>query len=238
MRSVRNVALVGSSLLTVLLTVKLGVATPSTAYWTPCTIDLQAPGVWHLTYDTYFPIRKPNQAAFPIIVGLTYGFRLDRKLQMEAGFDWLESSRYPLLLNAKIGYPEGALGPESPALQIGFFNWGTKSGVTNQNCIQLVTGKTFKGLGRVHFSYYIGNRTALGGRGRSGFMIAWDRWLVPGKYLLVADYATGKNAIGGGGVGLSIFFTENINLLTGPVWFNDGVINGKWKWTFQIDINF
>ncbi len=212
--------------------------TPSTTYWTPCTTDIQAPNKWHLTYDTYFPIRKPSQAAFPVTIGLTYGVRLDRKLQMEAGFDWLESTRFPLLFNAKIGYLEGALGPNAPALQIGFFNWGTKSRVMNQNCIHIITGKTIKGLGRVHFSYYRGNRASLGGRDQTGFMIGWDRWIVPGKFMLAGDYATGKNAIGGGGVGLYIFFTENIDLLVGPVWFNDGTINGKWKWTFQIDINF
>ncbi len=30
----------------------------------------------------------------------------------------------------------------------------------------------------------------------------------------------------------------DIDLLTGPVWFNDHAINGQWKWTVQLDINF
>jgi hypothetical protein len=38
-------------------------------------------------------------------------------------------------------------------------------------------------------------------------------------------------------VGLYYYFTKNIDLLTGPVWFNDEGINGKWKWTVQLDIN-
>lgn len=58
------------------------------------------------------------------------------------------------------------------------------------------------------------------------------------KWMFAADYASGKNAIGGGGFGMYHFFTKDISLLTGPVWFNDHVINGQWKWTVQLDINF
>jgi len=68
--------------------------------------------------------------------------------------------------------------------------------------------------------------------------VAYDRYLLPGKLMLAADYASGENAIGGGGVGLYWFFTPNTSLLVGPVWFNDEVINGKMKWTTQLDINF
>ncbi len=58
------------------------------------------------------------------------------------------------------------------------------------------------------------------------------------KWVLAGDYASGKNFIGGGGVGIYHYFTKDISLLTGPVWFNDHVINGQWKWTVQLDINF
>jgi len=58
------------------------------------------------------------------------------------------------------------------------------------------------------------------------------------KWTFAADYASGKNFIGGGGFGMYYFFTKDISLLTGPVWFNDHVINGQWKWTVQLDINF
>ena len=58
------------------------------------------------------------------------------------------------------------------------------------------------------------------------------------KWVFAADYASGKNAIGGGGFGIYHFFNKDISLLTGPVWFNDHVINGQWKWTVQLDINF
>ena len=58
------------------------------------------------------------------------------------------------------------------------------------------------------------------------------------KWIFAADYASGKNAIGGGGFGIYHFFNKDISLLTGPVWFNDHVINGQWKWTVQLDVNF
>jgi len=58
------------------------------------------------------------------------------------------------------------------------------------------------------------------------------------KWVLAADYASGKNYIGGGGFGIYHYFTKDISLLSGPVWFNDHAINGQWKWTVQLDINF
>ena len=58
------------------------------------------------------------------------------------------------------------------------------------------------------------------------------------KWTFAADYASGKNYIGGGGFGMYHFFTKDISLLTGPVWFNDHAINGQWKWTVQLDINY
>jgi hypothetical protein len=39
-------------------------------------------------------------------------------------------------------------------------------------------------------------------------------------------------------VGLHTFLAANIDLLVGPVWFNDPGRNGKMKWTTQIDVNF
>ncbi len=226
--------------------VELG-ATPSTTYWTPCTMDIQAPGVWHVGIDNYFTVSREGPAnggeAFPTDVGLTYGYRLTPKLQGEVGFDLLEPSDDPLFLNAKIGYPEGALGEGWPALEVGVFNMGTRSGVTDQNVFDLILGKTLPhGLGRVHVALYQGNEEVLrshdGEIEDSGYMVAYDRYLLPGKLMLAADYASGENAIGGGGVGLYWFFTPNTSLLVGPVWFNDEVINGKMKWTTQLDINF
>lgn len=222
-------------------------ATPSTTYWTPCTMDIQAPGVWHLTLDNYTTVGRNAPGgggeSFPADYGLTCGFKLGRRLFAEAGFDLLEPTDHPLFFNAKIGFSEGALGRGAPAVQIGIFNVGTKSGATDQNIVHLIVGKTLpRRQGRVHASIYRGNsdvlRSSAGELENTGFMVAYDRWLRPGKYMLAADYASSDNAIGGGGMGLYTFFTKDISLLVGPVWFNDKGINGKRKWTAQVDVNF
>jgi hypothetical protein len=222
-------------------------ATPSTTYWTPCTIDLQSPDTTHVTVDNYFSIGRDGPGkggeSFPVDLGLTFGQRLSGPLQVEYGFDWLEPTDDPLFLNAKIGVPEGALGRNAPAVQLGLFNFGLKSGVTNQNVVHLVVGRSLPhDQGRLHLSAYWGNpgvlRSSAGDRENTGFMVGYDRVLVPGKVILAADYASGDNVLGGGGVGLYYYFNPNVDLLFGPVWFNDKGLNGDMKWTMQLDLNF
>ncbi len=228
-------------------------ATPSTTYWTPMVPDIQPYKVPHIGYDSYFTVfKKADDGAgdFPTDIGLTMGVLPFEKLQMELGVDLLEPSDNPLFFNAKIGSPEGVLFKGSPALQVGIFNVGTKSDVTNQNIVYGVIGKTIPRVGRLSAGPYIGNdkvlRSSAGDKEDTGFMAAFDRGFVPtkdklgneySKLVLAADYASGKNAIGGGGVGIYYYFTKDISLLTGPVWFNDQGVNGKWKWTVQLDIN-
>ena len=228
-------------------------ATPSTTYWTPMTVDIQPYGVLHLGVDNYFTVfRKAADGggSFPTDFGLTMGVLPFEKVQMEIGFDLLESSNYPLYFNAKIGVPEDVLFKGSPTLQLGIFNVGTKNNVTNQNIVFGVIGKTIPGIGRISAGPYIGNKKVLidknGDKENTGIMVAFDRGFMPvkdkngneyNKLVFAADYASGKNAIGGGGVGLYYYFTKDISLLTGPVWFNEEAINGKWKWTIQLDIN-
>ncbi len=228
-------------------------ATPSTTYWTPMTVDIQPYGVLHIGVDNYFTVFRKAAAgggSFPTDFGLTMGVLPFEKVQMEIGFDLLESSNYPLYFNAKIGAPEDVLFKGSPTLQLGIFNVGTKNNVTNQNVVFVVIGKTIPGIGRISAGPYIGNKKVLidknGDKENTGVMIAFDRGFMQvkdkegneyNKLVFAADYASGKNAIGGGGAGLYYYFTKNISLLTGPVWFNEEAINGKWKWTIQLDIN-
>lgn len=236
------------SLALVCLSVEGARATPSTTYWTPGTMDIQAPGVWHLTLDNYFTVGRGalgnGGESFPTDFGLTYGFKLSHKLQGEVGFDLLEPSDDPVFFNGKIGFAEGALGKGAPGVQVGVFNAGTRRGTTNQNVLDLIVGKTLPhGMGRLHAAVYYGNpgvlRSSKGERENTGFMVAYDRYLdSKHKWMLAGDYASGKNAIGGGGVGIYHFFTPNIDLLVGPVWFNDRGINGNMKWTTQLDVNF
>jgi len=221
-------------------------ATPSSTFWTPCTLDFQPANLTHITYDNYARFGNPANdgvSQFPTDYGLTGGKTLG-KLAIEYGVDYLAPSAYPLFFNAKIGYPENSLSTSAPAMSLGIFNVGTKSGVTNQNIVYLVLGKSLpNNLGRLSGSYYTGNATALGGTDSNGFMIAYDNTLIKYKddtprVVFAADYASGKNAFGGGGLGLYYYFNPKTSLLFGPTWFNDEAINGKMKYSMQLDINF
>src|SRR3990172_12444492 len=93
-------------LVTLVLMAGIAHATPSTTYWTPMTMDIQPYGVLHLGVDNYFTVfRKAENGggSFPTDFGLTMGVLPFEKVQMEIGFDLLESSNYPLYFNAKIG---------------------------------------------------------------------------------------------------------------------------------------
>jgi hypothetical protein len=233
----------------------VAMATPSTTYWTPMVMDIQGFKVVHLGVDNYFTVEKTKTDSGAVNslttdVGLTVGVLPFEKIQMEIGIDGLYPSDFPYYFNSKIGAPEDALFKGAPALQIGIFGVGTESKV-NQNVVYGVIGKTIPVLGRVTVGPYIGNAGVLkdsnGNVKNAGFMVAYDRGFMPvkdaagneySKIVLAADYASGKNAIGGGGVGVYYYFTKDISFLTGPVWFNDKGINGAWKWTTQVDFNF
>lgn len=220
-------------------------ATPSTTYWTPATSDIQPFGKWHITYDSYFTVGKrgDEKGDFLTDVGLTVGVLPFKKFQMEAGFDINEPSDDPVNFNAKVGTPEDALFDGSPALTVGVFNVGTKKNATDYNIFDFIVGKTLPfNLGRLHAGYYNGNgrtlKSSSGKKEEDGFMVGYDKYIYKDKVMLALDYASGDNAIGGGGAGLYYFFTKDIDLLVGPVWFNDRSLNGRMKWTIQLDVNF
>ncbi|MGH7725028.1 MAG: hypothetical protein ACREOU_06320 [Candidatus Eiseniibacteriota bacterium] len=249
------VGIVAAAVLLLSLSVSTGAswATPSSTYWTPMTMDIQARNVLHVGVDNYFTVlRKSSDGSgdFATDFGLTMGVLPFQKVQMEVGVDALEPTDDPLYFNAKIGAPEGALFGGAPTFQIGVFNVGTEKNVTNYNIGYAVVGKSISGVGRLSAGPYVGNgavlRDAEGQKENTGFMVAFDRGFVPAKtaagaefnrLVLAADYASGKNALGGGGVGLYYCFHPDVSLLTGPVWFNEEAINGKPKWTIQLDIN-
>lgn len=226
-------------------------ATPSTTYWTVCTTDVQATDVIHVGVDSYFSVfnRRRDGSSLPTDVGLTYGLFKKKWVQSEVGVDYLGPSNDPMYFNAKIGIAENQLFSNAPAVNIGIFNVGTRCrghDRTNQNIVDLIVGHSLPEIigGRIFIAGFSGSRAM--GKHRQGFMVAYDRAFLPEKdcdgkeyhrLVLAADYASGKNTIGGGGVGLYYYFTPNISLLTGPVFFNDASLNGKWKWTIQLDIN-
>jgi hypothetical protein len=254
MKKFLSIMLTGSTL--VLAAVMPAMATPSSTYWTPMVMDFQAYLVPHIGIDNYFTVDKTlesgNQGAFPTDVGFTIGVLPFDKFQMEVGIDGLYPSDNPYYFNAKLGSPENAWFSWSPALEVGIFNVGTKTDVTNQNIVYGVIGKTIPFIGRLSAGPYAGNSKVLvdkdGNAANTGYMVAFDHGFCSvkdaggsseyNKWVLAADYASGKNALGGGGFGMYYYFTQNISLLTGPVWFNEKAINGDWKWTTQLDINF
>ncbi len=228
-------------------------ATPSTTYWTPMTVDIQSYGMLHIGMDNYFTVGRKlanGGGGFPTDAGLTLGVLPGSRLQAEVGVDLFGPADYPLVFNAKLGAPEGALFKGAPTLQAGICGVGTKKGVTDQNIVYGVLGKTIPHVGRLSAGPYVGNgkvlRDSQGNEAKSGVMVAFDRSFAATKdkdgsefsrVVFAADYASGKNAFGAGGFGLYYFFKSNVSLLVGPVFFNDEGINGKWKWTIQLDIN-
>ena len=249
---------VAMMLVAFVLTAGIAHATPSSTFWTPMTLDIQPYGVLHIGVDNYFTVEGKHGGSvrsFSPDVGPEIGVLPFEKIQMEVGFDYMGGQDYPWLFNAKIGSPEDVWFKGSPALQVGIFNVGTKTtgpSRTDLDIVHILIGKTLPGdLGRLTVGPYIGNHSAMlsskGEPKNSGFMIAYDHGFIPvkdkdgnvdyNKLVFAADYASGKNALGGGGFGLYYYFTKDISLLTGPVWFNDKGINGKWKWSVQLDIN-
>ena len=225
-------------------------ATPSSTFWTPMTLDIQPNGLLHVGVDNYFTVERKGSSgagAFPTDAGLTIGVLPGPKLQAEIGVDFLQPSDHPWVFNFKVGAPERTLSKQAPAIEVGMFGLGTGPG-TNQNVLYGIVGRSFAPVGRISVSPYTGNgsvlRSASGEEAKSGIMVAYDRGLIAAKgseafqrVVLAADYASGHNVLGGGGVALYYYFSSTISLETGPVWFNEKALNGQNKWSIQLDIN-
>lgn len=226
-------------------------AFPTSLYWTVCITDVMPTGWGNLQVANYFtafnePVGR-GQSFFPD-VGFTMGLFTIKDWKAEVGVDYIGGSDYPWLFNGKIGIDENKLSARAPSFSLGIYYVGTKPGVTNFNIVDAVIGKTIPksfGGGRIFFGAYIGNHVV--GPQQGGYMIGYlnqfckakdckgnDYW----KVWLVADYASGKNIVGGGGFGISYFFNPYITILMGPTWFNYAEINGHWKWTVQVDFLF
>ncbi len=223
----------------------------TTEYWTSCVEDIHPYGVPELMIGNYFSVNKSalnGSTAFPTDLGLETGVLPFNKVQMEVGIDAMYPSPDPYMFNAKIGTPEDAIVKGFPGIAAGVYDVGTNPSTTAYDIADIIVGKTIPYIGRLHAGYYYGNHAVLlnssGQPENQGWMVGFDRTIWdPGKQwldslVLAADYASGKNYIGGGGFGIYFNWTKNISLLTGPVWFNDTGINGAWKWTTQVYVNF
>lgn len=228
-------------------------STPSTVFWTPCTTDVYPTGTGHIDVDNYFTVfnRRNQGSSFPPGVGFEIGAFNFKDCNVETGFDYLGGTDNPLFFNIGVGLPEDKIFYQAPSFKVGFFNAGTSyrgHEKTNYNIVDVIFGKTIPdsiGGGRFCIGGFSGNHAM--GKNKQGFMISYQRSFSKStdsdnndyfKWVVCADYASGKNIIGGGGFGVYYYFTKDISILTGPVWFNSTKINGHWKWSIQIDISF
>ena len=227
-------------------------ATPTSLLWTNCITDVQETGTGHVDQDNYFTVfnRRGHGQAFKPDVGLLFGLFTWHDLSAEAGFDYLGGADDPLFFNGKVGMKENKLFNHSPSFSLGIFNAGTRTKTkfrTNQNVVDFILGKSFEKflIDDIYMACYSGNRAL--GKVRQGFMIGATKSFCKDKdcegkefyrWELMGDWASGKNYIGGGSIAIAYYFTPDISLETGPVWFNTAKYDGKWKLSVQLDINF
>ena len=225
-------------------------ATPSSTFWTPATPYVQPFGVLHVTYDTYFG----SEATYPVDFGLTMGVINSQKVQMELGFDFLyptysagEPMDFPILLNGKIGSPEGALFKDAPGWSAGFYAVGFEKDVTDYNAFHGEIGKTFPKVGSLTVGGYYGMnenlfRSVAGDDQRGGFMAAWTSPSIDVARIdhinFAWDVQTGENVVGATGGGICLYLTPAVSILTGPTFFFDeGLQPGGagMMWSIQLD---
>ncbi len=250
-RTVLGVALMGAA------SAGTAHATPSTIVWIP-SVDLQPFKTFHVTYDTYVRARENRdgtRSGAIVDYGLEAGILPFEKVQAEVGFDFVDQpdplGKYPLTFNAKVGTPEGAWFKGSPALSVGGYNFGTKSGdartgepATNMNVVYAIAGKTVPVLGRFEAGYYIGNRKVLidenGRSDEKGVLLSWDRTLteISDKLWASVDYQGGKNMLGALNFGVSWAFARNVSVIFGYDVYTRKATGGQNTYTVQLDVNF
>lgn len=229
---------------------QLAIATPSTQIWSPST-DIQPYKVWHLGLDNYIRTKKDGAVTNNLYVaGLTVGVLPLEKIQLETGFDYIDSGtnsaadRSPLYFNAKLGTPENSIAPGSPAFAVGGYNFGTKSGVTTQNIGYALVAKNVGTLGRFSAGYYRGSKRVLvnwrGEAANDGVILTWDRTMteISDKLWVSVDYAGGKSANGAFNFGFAWAFSKNVSVIFGYDIYNSSKTGGEDTFTTQLDINF
>ncbi len=232
-------------------------ATPSTQVWIPST-DVQPYKTVHLNFDTYLRDGANDDGSRTgpsYVVGPTVGILPYQKIQAEIGFDVIsaggDADNHPLYFHAKLGTPEDALFKLSPALAVGGYNFGTKSGdarngelTTKQDIVYALAAKTVPVIGRLSAGYYVGNRKALldqnGASDEKGLLLSWDRVMteISDKLWLAVDYQGGDSALGALSFGASWAFAKNVSVLLGYDIYNEKLTGGQNTVTLQVDINF
>ena len=239
------------------LTATVASATPSTQIWIPST-DIQAYKTVHLNFDTY--IRDRNNAdgsrtAPVVVIGPTVGVLPFQKIQAEArlrrDLRGGDADKYPLYGHGKVGTPEDSLFKLSPAVAIGMYNIGTKSGdvrngelATNQDIAYALVAKTLPVVGRLSAGYFAGNKKVLvdenGRSDEKGVLLSWDRTMteISDKLWLAVDYQGSNSALGALSFGASWAFAKNVSVILGYDIYNERKTGGENTVTLQLDINF
>jgi hypothetical protein len=232
-------------------------ATPSTQVWIPST-DIQPYRTVHLNFDAYLRDGSNDdgsRTAPLVVIGPTVGILPFEKIQAELGFDFMSAGgaadNHPLYFHAKVGTPEGSLFKLSPAIAVGGYNFGTRSGdardgelATNQNMVYGLVARTIPVLGRFSAGYFVGNRKVLldkdGDSDGKGLLLSWDRVMteISDKLWLAVDYQGTDSAVGALSIGASWAFAKNVSVLLGYDIYNEELTGGQNTVTLQVDINF
>jgi len=238
------------------LTASIAAATPSTQIWIPST-DVQPYKTAHLNFDTYIRTQTNSDGSrtAPVVdIGPTVGILPFEKIQAELGFDLIsgggDADKYPLYFNGKLGTPEESLFKFSPAIAVGGYNFGTKSGdarngdlATDQNIVYGLVAKTLPVVGRLSAGYFVGNKKVLldenGNSDEKGVLLSWDRTMteISDKLWVAVDYQGSNSFMGALSFGASWAFAKNVSLLVGYDTYNKKATGGQDTFTMQVDIN-
>jgi hypothetical protein len=239
------------------LTATIASATPSTQIWIPST-DVQPYKTVHLNFDTYIRANSNadgSRTAPVVVIGPTVGVLPFQKIQAEVGLDVISAGgdldKYPLYFHGKLGTPEDSLFKFSPAIAVGGYNFGTKSGdarngelATDQNIVYGLVAKTFPVVGRLSAGYFAGNKKVLldenGRSDEKGVLLSWDRTMteISDKLWLAVDYQGSESALGALSFGASWAFAKNVSVILGYDIYNERRTGGENTVTVQLDINF
>lgn len=179
-------------------------------------------------------------------IGLTAGVLPFEKIKLEVGTDYTTAgvgSAYPFTFNAKLATVEDALITGMPAFAIGAYNVGTIDAQNAPNMKYALVAKTLPVVGRLSVGGYIGDKDSLvdvdGNKENTGVLASWDRSMpeVSDKLWLAVDYMSGKNGLGGIGIGGAWAFSKQVSLLTGVTFYNEETLAGKTSFTTQLIIN-
>ena len=232
-------------------------ATPSTQIWIPST-DIQPYKSFHLGFDTYIRANSNadgSRTAPVVVIGPTVGILPYPKIQAEVGFDVISAGgdldKYPLYFHGKLGTPEDTLFKASPAIAVGGYNFGTKSGdvrngelATTQNLVYGLVAKNLPVIGRLSAGYFTGNKKVLldenGNSDEKGVLLSWDRTMteISDKLWVAVDYQGTNSALGALSFGASWAFAKNVSVILGYDIYNEKRTGGENTVTMQLDINF